>query len=247
MQSTLHAVLLSTTRYTEDTLIVHLYTRERGAMCLTARTAGSRSSQNLRRVLAQVPATLEVEVELRPKGMARLRQARQLQPYTSLPYDPRKRAVAMYVAEVADRLLHSEGADASLYAYLQEALRWLDATHRAQAVANFHILVLTGLTARLGIAPSMEGYRKGMHFDLQEARFVEPEAGTGPYRLDAAQAAVLHLMCTRMGLRSLHLLALNRCERARCMRVIERYYMLHVPGFRPEALKSEAVLKELLY
>lgn len=247
MQETLHGVLLGTTRYTEDTLIVHLYTLERGGMSLTARTGGSRTRQNLRRVLAQVPAELEVEVELKPKGFALLRQARQVRPYRSLPYDPCKRAVAMYVAEFAAHLLSHEGADASLYYYLCEALEWLDGNLRPQATANFHILVLTGLTARLGIAPSMEGYCEGMLFDLQEGCFVPPKAGQSLHRLDARQAAVLHLMCTRIGPRSLHLLAMNRRERAECMQVIANYYMLHVPGFQPDRLKSEAVLRELLY
>lgn len=247
MQETLHGVLLGTTRYTEDTLIVNLYTLERGGMSLTARTGGSRTRQNLRRVLAQVPAEIEVEIEAKPKGYALLRQARQVRPYRSLPYDPCKRAVAMYMAEFAARVLAQEGANPALYGYLSQALQWLDSELPSQAAANAHILLLTGLTARLGIAPSMEGYKEGMEFDLQEGCFVPPAAGPTLHRVDARQAAVLHLLCTRIGPRSLHLLTMNRKQRAECMELIARYYALHVPGFRPEGLKSEAVLKELLY
>lgn len=245
MQETLHGVLLGTLKYTEDTLIAHLYTLEKGWMSLTARVGGSRTRSQLRRLLAQAPALLEVEADIKPRGYASLRQARQTWLYQSLPYDPCKRAVAVCVAEFAGSLLRTEGQNPPLYHYLCEAFQWLDTLSRPQAVANFHIMVLLGLTARLGIAPSMEGYRPGMAFDLQEARFIEPSLQPSPTRLDPPQAAVLYLMCTRMGPRTLHLFAMNREQRAACMRLLSRYYAIHIPGFQPDRLKAQAVLKEL--
>lgn len=47
----------------------------------------------------------------------------------------------------------------------------------------------------------------------------------------------------RMNYDTMHLFAMSRVERMRCLTVIEQYYRLHLPDF-PE-LKSLDVLKEL--
>ena len=50
-------------------------------------------------------------------------------------------------------------------------------------------------------------------------------------------------MLMRMNYETMHLFAMSRTERNRCLEIILRYYRLHLPGF-PE-LKSPDVLREL--
>lgn len=244
MVETIHGVLLGTTKYKDDTLIADLFTLEAGRLSLSARIGGTGNGNRLRRTLAQAPAVLEIEADLRPHGHGRMRQAVQSVLYSTLPYDPMKRAVAMYVARFAAKALMGEGTNPALYDYLVQSLRWLDTNPRPEATANFHIMVLMGMTTRMGIGPRLEGYEAGCHFDLSEAEFVSAETAT-PHTLDSRQAALLHLLGTHMGPRTLHLFRLTRSQRAECLQALTTYYALHVPGFKAEALPAEAVLREL--
>ena len=156
-----------------------------------------------------------------------------------MPYDPYKSAIALFLAEFLYRALKEEAENAPLFAYLVHSVLWLDACDTN--FANFHLVFLMRLSRFLGLHPNVEGYAEGDCFDLLNACFVAESPRHGMY-VGPQEASHISLLM-RMNYETMHLFAMSRRERNRCLEIINEYYRLHLPDF-PE-LKSLPVLQEL--
>ena len=117
---------------------------------------------------------------------------------------------------------------------------WLDEC--GSGFANFHLVFLMRLSRFLGLYPNLEDYHGGDYFDLQNACFtpLRPQLHSD-YIAPEEAARLTRLM--RMNYETMHLFAMSRIERARCLTIMNEYYRLHLPDF--PVLKSLEVLKEL--
>lgn len=160
-------------------------------------------------------------------------------PLESVPYDPYKLSIAMFLAEFLSHALREEGKNEPLFAYLVSSIRWLDACR--SDYANFHLVFLIRLSRFLGFYPNLEDYREGSWFDMLNACFVESKPLHGICLSPEESSHICQL--ARMNYETMFLFGMNRMERQRCLTVMMEYYRLHLPEF-PE-LKSLDVLKEL--
>ena len=97
------------------------------------------------------------------------------------------------------------------------------------------------LSRFLGLYPNVEDYAPSDYFDLLNACFVPSQPYHGMFVRPEEASHIRNLM--RMNYETMHLFAMNRMERNRCLDIINEYYRLHLPDF-PE-LKSLPVLQEL--
>ena len=184
---------------------------------------------------------VEVEADCRPtSSLHKLKEARSCYPFATIPYDPVKSAIALFLAEFLYRAVREEAENRPLFAYLEHSIRWLDACR--SGYANFHLVFLMRLSRFLGLYPNLEDYRPGDYFDLQNASFVSLRPQQHSHFIGPAETARISTLM-RMRYDTMHLFAMNRQERLRCLTVLNEYYSLHLPNF-PE-LKSLEVLKEL--
>ena len=233
-------IVLHTVRYKDTAMMATIYTEVAGRASFVVPVSRSRRAA-VRSVLFQPPALVELEVDVRPNNpVSRVKEARTAHPYLSLPYDPCKAAIALFLSEFLYRALREEAENRPLFAYLRSSLLWLDECRTG--FANFHLVFLMRLSRFLGLYPNLEGYAEGDWFDLRAACFTPLRpVGHGDCIAPAEAARIARLM--RMDYGTMHLFRLTRDERARCLDVILTYYRLHLPDF-PE-LKSVEVLREL--
>lgn len=234
-----HALVLHALRYGDTQLIVHLFTEVAGAVAFIVKQP--RNGRGGARASAWQPLSLvEVEWDHRPKSS--LQKPRELvlwQPWRSLPFEPAKAAMALFLGEFLFRALRHEQENAPLFHYLTTALQWLDEAEGSYA--NFHIVLLLHLTRFLGFVPLVEEWHEGDFFDLQAATFVANRP-LHPHYLEPLEAALVPKFL-RMDLRSMRPVGLNGERRRRVLQLIEEFYRLHVPEF-PET-KSLGVLAEV--
>ena len=145
----------------------------------------------------------------------------------------------MFLSEFLFRALKEEGRDEALFSYLAGSIMWLDACEKS--FSNFHLVFLIRLSRFLGLYPNTEDYAEGAYFDLMNACFTIEKPFHGMFLHPGESARIVNLM--RMKYDNMHLFAMNRMERNRCLDIINEYYRLHLPDF-PE-LKSLSVLQEL--
>jgi DNA repair protein RecO (recombination protein O) len=183
---------------------------------------------------------LEIEIDLRQRlQLQKLKDARLLSAYASIPFSPEKLALSLFIAEFLYHALRSEQQNIPLFAYLVDAMQWLDIAEKGYA--NFHLTFLMRMSRFLGFYPNLDDYVDGCIFDLRTATF----SLLVPIHRDFLQpddARRIHTLM-RMDFPTMHLYRLNRMDRNRIVDVLLQYYRLHIPQF-PE-LKSLSVLQEL--
>ena len=232
--------MLHSFKYGESKIIVDMFTREVGRLSFVVPLPKS-SKSKLKKQYFQPMTLLEIECDIRQKEqLQKLKDARLLVAYTSIPFSPEKLALSLFIAEFLYHALRSEQQNEPLFAYLCDSMQWLDIAEKG--FANFHLTFLMRMSRFLGFYPNLEVSDEwNMMFDLREGRFCT-SAPTHRDFLQPDEAHLIHLMM-RMDLPTMHLYRLSRIDRNRIVDVLLQYYRLHIPQF-PE-LKSLSVLQEL--
>lgn len=231
--------MLRTLKYNDNSLIVDVYTERCGRVSFIATIPKSKKAR-VKTLLLQPLTLLEMDFDERPgRNLQRIKDASPFCPFRSIPYEPIKTAIALFLAEFLYHALRSEVVNEPLFDYLVNSIELFDTCE--EHYANFHLVFLMRLTLFLGIHPNVDVYHSGDYFDLAggcfsgvkplHAAFVKPE-----------EAAHIDMLL-RMNYETMHLFLLNGQQRMRCLEIINDYYRLHVPDF--PMLKSLQVLREV--
>ena len=233
------AIVLHSFKYGETRLIVDMFTREAGRMSFVVPLPKTPKSR-LKKQYFQPMTLLEVECDMRQRGgLQKLKDARLLSAYTTIPFSPEKLALSLFTAEFLYHALRSEQQNEPLFAYMCDSMQWLDMA--GTGYANFHLTFLMRLSRFLGFYPNLEEYADGAVFDLRAATFSRVVPMHRDF-LGPDESRRIHLLM-RMDFPTMHLYRLSRHDRGRIVQVLLQYYRLHIPQF-PE-LKSLGVLQEL--
>ena len=233
------AIVLHSLKYGETRLIVDMFTRSQGRQSFIVSIPKSVKGK-IKKQLFQPLTLLEIESDLRPKlQLQKLSDVRLASPFSSIPFDPNKLSISLFIAEFLYYALRSEQHNEPLFDYIVNSIQWLDA--QTDRFANFHLVFLMRLSRFLGFYPNLEHYQSGDYFDLRESVFLSAPPVHREF-LHPQEAEKIQLMM-RMDFPTMHLFRMSHQERNRLLEVSLIYYRLHLPDF-PE-LKSVSVLQEL--
>lgn len=239
LQKTL-GIVLHTLKYKDTSIIVDVYTEVAGRASFMVSVPRSRKS-TLKSVLFQPLALVELEADFRPTvTIYKIKEAKSFYPFATLPYNPYKSAIALFLSEFLYRAVREEAENRPLFAYLRHSIIWLDEC--GTGFANFHLVFLMRLSRFLGLYPNLEDYHRGDYFDMRNACFtaLRPQLHSD-YIVPEEASRLTQLM--RMNYETMHLFSMSRAERTRCLTIMNEYYRLHLPDF--PMLKSLEVLSEL--
>ena len=232
-------IVLHTIKYNDSSNIVDVYTESGGRMSFLVPIPRSKKAA-VKTVLFQPLSIIDFEMEVRLNtNLHRICEAKLLFPFNSIPYNPFKSAIALFIAEFLYRALREETENIPLYAYLLNSIQWLDGCERN--FANFHLVFLMRLSRFLGLYPNTEEYHRGDYFDLLNAEFTSRKPFHNSFLRSDEAYKLLQLI--RMNYETMYLFEMSRSERNRCLTIINEYYRLHLPDF--PILKSISVLQEM--
>jgi DNA repair protein RecO (recombination protein O) len=148
------ALVLRVVEFGESDLIAHLLTPTHSRLTVIAK--GARRSRKRFPGALDLLCHVSVQIERRrPQGMARLEQARLVEPFAALRRDPGRFALACYVAELIDRLAPEGAGGAEARRLFGTVLTSLRALQRARPDARLRVLLELRLLAALGLAPEL--------------------------------------------------------------------------------------------
>ncbi|MGL5958952.1 MAG: DNA repair protein RecO [Phocaeicola sp.] len=232
-------IVLRTLKYNDSSNVVEMYTQHGGRGSFLVSIPRSRNSV-LKNVLFQPLSIVEFEANFKASSsLSKVKEAKSFYPFQSIPYDPFKSAIALFLAEFLTKALREESENELLFSYLLHSIDWLD--HCKQNFSNFHILFLMRFTRFLGLYPHTKGYEPGFYFDLQAGSFTSTPPSHLAY-INAEESSRIHTLM-RMNYDTMHLFKMSRGERNRCLTLLNEYYSLHLPNF--PRLKSLDILQEL--
>lgn len=222
------AILLKVIPHSDSTCILHLYTRKRGLVSLSAKGLNARKSK--KRAWLQLLNQLQVSYQERDnRELYSLRNLQLEKPYKNLSFDPLKSSIAMFLCECLGQILKESNADEACFDYCSEKFYALDETVK---IGNFHLEFLTGLTRHCGIFPNLRA--SGSYFDLQAGEITALHPGHG-YVLEKEQAKNL------VSLFNGNEINLSRSDKKQLLNLIIQYYQLHLGCLKK--LKSLDVLE----
>lgn len=233
------AVVLKTTKCGESQLIADLLTEACGRLTfMLSMPKGKRAGSVVR--LMQPMALLDIVFDHRPNArMQRLKEATLHAPFATIPFDPHKTAIALFLAEFTYYATRQEQANEPLFAYIANSVVWLDSCR--DSIANFHIVYMMHLSKFVGFHPNLDDGAEGSYFDMRNGCFSATQPSHPDFLMPAEAARIATLM--RMRYETMRLFGMSHGERNRCVLLILSYYRLHIPGF--PALKSLDVLREI--
>lgn len=241
MLETSHGIVLHYNRFGDDKAIVDIFTQRHGSLSFLVHDRRGKRKGGIQTTLLRPLNIVELTYDYQPTlSLQKIKELHIAHCYTTLPYNPMKETVALFLSEFLHYALRSEVQNGDLYHYILYSLQWFDAT--SEGIANFHVAFLIRLTHYLGFRPNLDAHAHPDYFDLRDGIPTETAPLHGFYITGEEAAALPKLL--RMNIRNMHKFRLNRLQRGRMLDILTLYYKLHVPEFRE--LRSLGVLREVL-
>lgn len=233
-------IIFRSIKYGETSVIADIFTEDKGLRSFiggSVRTAKSRMPFSL----FQPMMVVDLVAYFRDADghLNRLKEMRASEIFQKIPFDIKRGAIALFMAEICQKSIHAGEENPELFDFLLDQLHWLDST--PHPIANQHLHFLLHLSGFLGFQP--QGEANGpVFFDLQEGVFLA-EAPPHTLYLQPEQAMPL-LDLLNSPLAQCHEVALSRSERKALLRGLLQFYQLHVPGFTE--INTPAVLEMVM-
>ena len=167
-------IVLHSTKYSDTSLVVKIYTEAAGTLSFIIKGVFSKKSK-IRASLFSPLSIVNITFDDHKEGLKYLKEISR-EDYTSdVLYDPAKSAILMFYGELLSKLLFEAGQDTILFDFLQnEILRIYDeGTNLAELPLSF----LIRLSVVLGHFPENNYSDSSCYFSLEECRFQ-------PYHID---------------------------------------------------------------
>lgn len=231
-------IVLRTINHRETSVICQIFTEKFGLQSYIINGA-KRSRAKIHINILQPLHLLEMVVYHKASGdIQRISEARQIPPFQSIPYDDRKRALAIFLTEILKKCLKQQSADEPLFNYVYYSVSWLDKAEGA--FPDFHLHFMMQLSKYLGFFPSRPA-RELRYFDLKDGVFL----GQPPHHeffLEDEQTT-LWLAFMSMTLSNLPAFKIPLTERRKLLYRMIDYYTLHVDNFGK--IQSHLILEEV--
>jgi DNA repair protein RecO (recombination protein O) len=229
------AIVISSIKYQEKSLIVKCFTLSDGLKSYFVRDAFSSRKSNQKIAYFQPFSILEIEAIHKNKGtLENFKEIKLATPFQTIHNTITKSTIVLFLSEMMHYSIHEEEENEALFTYLETALLWLD-TH--DEIVNFHLIFLLEATKYLGFYPDNTDIDLP-YFEMTEGIFTQFHAISSLSQHETQLFKKLLSLKFESDLKTFHVI-----ERQLLLKIIIDYYSFHLDGFRKP--KSLDVLKEV--
>ena len=233
-------IVFKTLKYSESSLIVDVYTEEKGLRKYLVSGVRSKKAK-IKASLLQLMSLVDLVVYHRDdKDLTRIKEIRPAYVYQAIPFDLKRGTVGLFISEVARKTIKEAEANPALFEFLFNYFKFLDSTDKG--IANLHLYFLLNLSLYLGFLPGDQYSSERPFFDLKEGLFVNATPNHPQY-LEEANSAKLHQLM-QSSVHNCHEVKFNRADRKALLLQLLDYYRLHIDSF--PTINSHQILEEVL-
>lgn len=235
------AIVLRQIKYSETSLILKIYTEKEGLLSFIAK--GVRGKKGKLRS-AQFQALNLIDLSYREARKSQLRQINDLkviEPFIDLPFNPIKRTIAIFMAELIQNAIKEQEPNAKLFDFLYNSIHWIDLSK--EGYSHFHLLFMMKFTKHLGFYPMPDGHKEARYFDLQQGVFSRGEP-THSYFIDTEQLSAWKQLIN-VKLETINSLLLSNTLKRKLLQTMMLYYKLHLIHFKE--LNSHHILQSVFH
>ncbi|MBP6424430.1 MAG: DNA repair protein RecO [Flavobacterium sp.] len=229
------AIVLSSLKYQEKSLIVKCFTESDGLKSYFVPSAYSNKKVNQKIAYFQPLTIIEIEANHKNKGtLEHFKEIRLAHSYYSINTDIVKSTIVIFLSEILHHAIKEEEKNQSLFSFLETALLWFD-TH--QETTNFHLILMMEVTKYLGFYPDLTEL-DFPYFDSKEGYFTPFQS------INSLTEHETHLFKRLLQLKfDSDQKIFAGIERQLLLKILLDFYTLHLDGFKKP--KSLEVLKEV--
>jgi DNA repair protein RecO (recombination protein O) len=232
-------IVLHQVKYGDTSLICQIYTEDYGRKSFLFKGIRSKKSKIHPNIL-QALFIVKLEAYFKEgKDISLVKDASAGTIFTHFPYDIKKSAQAMFMAEVLNKCLREEESNRVLFSFIMNSIEYFDLMSAGSS--NFHILFLVKLSKHLGFYPSVKSEPDELIFDMQEGIYKDHFPGHQDF-IDTANSGLLDVILNN-NYDQLSGLELNRNKRNELLDYLLKFYSIHIEGIN--RLKSYLILREI--
>lgn len=237
MLLTTKAIVLYYTKYSDSSIIVHLFTE--GAGRVSVIVYGVKGKKQSKLVAFQSLYLLDCVIDFKAnRDIQVLKEHKINPPLINITSDIAKSTIAIFLAEILFKCLKEESADEQLFSFVETSIKLFNEMEKG--VGLFHLAFLIKLSRYLGFAPNenLSGYK---YYDLKTGRGVVAKP---PHDFGMEIGLYSRLIkIYKGGFRELESINISFHEREQLINAIIQLYEIHAINFN--SLKSFSVLKEV--
>ena len=232
-------IVLDHVKYSETSIIVHIYTSEFGRQSYMVN--GVRRSKSRGKAVFLQPLTLlQMEVTHHDKReIHRIADYKVMHPFSSIPFDQIKRSIVFFITEVLSKVLREEHPNRELFEFVFHSVKLLD--ENIPGLSNFHLFFLFQLSRFLGLGASSAPEGLAGYFDLKNSEYLNYEPDH-PYFI-TGDVLTNWIKLSEVDVADLNTLSIGSVNRKELLDALVLYYELHILNFG--SLKSLKVLHSL--
>jgi len=229
------AIVISSLKYQEKSLIVKCFTQSDGLKSYFVPSAYSGKKSNQKTAYFQPLTILEIEANHKNKGtLEYFKEIKLATAFQTINTDILKSTMVIFLSEMLHYSIQEEEKNEDLFTFLETALIWLD-TH--DETSNFHLILLLEITKFLGFFPDIS------EIDLN---FFEMTNGIfSPFQgISCLSEHDTFLFKKLINLKfDSNQRVFTGIQRQTLLKILLDYYSIHLDGFKKP--KSLEVLKEV--
>lgn len=229
------AIVISSLKYQEKSLIVKCFTLSDGLKSYFVQSAFSSKKSNQKIAYFQPLTLLEIEANHKNKGtLEHFKEIKLSTAYQTINTDIIKSSIVIFLSEILHHSIQEEEKNENLFLFLESALLWLD---NHEETSNFHLILMLEVTKFLGFYPETSKI-EGKYFEMKEG-FFTPFLGTS-----CLSEHETHLLKKLIDLKfDSNQKVFAGIERQILLKILLDYYSIHLDGFKKP--KSLDVFKEV--
>jgi len=238
MIETTKAIVISTIKYGDTSLIATCYTERCGIKSYMLKGILKSKKSKIKAAYFQPLMQLNLTANHNNKGkLNSLREVEILNFYQTIYTNFKKQSIALFLAEVLYYSIKEEEQNSTLFQYLETSFLWLDVHEN---ISNFHLLFLLNLTKFLGFYPEQKNIDYP-YFDLVEGNFTKHK----PLQALYGDKLIQFKKLLGINFDVLPEISFSATNRQAILTVLIQYFELHLSGFKKP--KSLQVLKYVFH
>jgi DNA repair protein RecO (recombination protein O) len=221
------AILLHSLRYSDNSNIVHFYTRDYGKVSMIVKGISTKK-KTTRNIYLQPFYIFNLEFYMREsREMQTLKEMSLLYTPSEIPVNIFKSTIALFLSEVTHSVIREEEVNYALYDFLESSIIALDSM--TESVENFHLWFLVKFAALAGIGPTPANTSEEW-FDLMNGIFVMQKP-LHEFIIEPPLASKFNSFLIS-DLPEVGIIKFRTNERTELLGLLIKYYSLHFPGMR---------------
>ncbi len=222
MVEKIEGIVLRTIKYSDNSLIIQLFTREHGRISCIAKGIHNKKSK-FAPALFHPFFIFNAEIYFNNKKEIQIiKEVNINNSLNNLRENHYKLTIAMFLAEVLNKTIKYQNTDENLFDFIKNMIYTFDAEQNSPA--NFHLYFLLGMTHFLGFYPINNYTNELAFFDLLNAQFVKSFADS--QTIDKEYSELISQIMNNKN-NEWWTIKLSSFQRRKTIEILLNYYTLH--------------------